>query len=337
MPLTSAKLFEEILLSLSVLRYIIKSRSKRGLYDLNKQSERFFANVLNLAEGWNLKNLNDVIKNHPAIDLGDDSARICVQVTSENRIEKINQTIFQLCSNNFDKKYDRLIILILSDKKNYKSEFASKYYPNFDKKSDIWDVDDLLERIERLSVEKLQALQQYLSVELAPIINSLALKNSLFANAEKKLNMGPATCNEFLRSSGFEPNDGYWDDQLKSIKRLYKCIRNYSKQQREYLAFIVLRGKVEGSRWEERIGIFPGELERLLNISQHEILAFFHVLESDNLAWYDDDDRSGKIRINHVQDDVDFFVSLRRFCNKKEDGEAFLERIIVDGDFTLLD
>jgi hypothetical protein len=337
MPLTSAKLFEEILLSLSVLRYIIKSRSKRGLYDLNKQSERFFANVLNLTEGWNLINLNDVTKNHPAIDLGDDAARICVQVTSENRIEKINHTILQLCSNNLDKKYDRLIILILGDKKNYKSEFASTCYPNFDKKSDIWDIDDLLERIEKLSIEKLQALQQYLSVELAPIINSLALKNSLFANAEKKLDMGPVTCNEFLRFSRFEPDDGYWDDQLKSIKRLYKCIRNYSKQQREYLAFIIIRGKVEGSRWDERISIFPGELERLLNISQHESSAFFHVLKSDNLAWYDEDDRPGKIRINYVQDDFEFFVALRKFCKKQEDGEAVLQKIIVDGDFTLLD
>jgi len=103
MPLTSAKLFEDILLSLSVLRYIIKSRSKRGLYDLNRQSESFFANVLNISEGWNLKNLNHATKDHPAVDLGDDALGICVQVTSENRAEKIHLTISQLFSKNLDK------------------------------------------------------------------------------------------------------------------------------------------------------------------------------------------------------------------------------------------
>jgi hypothetical protein len=337
MPLTSAKLFEDILLSLSVLRYIIKSRSKRGLYDLNKQSESFFANVLNLTEGWNLKNLNHATKDHPAVDLGDESSGICIQVTSENRAEKIHLTLSHLLSKNLDKKYSRLIIFILSEKKNYKSEFASTNYLNFNKKSDIWDIDDLLERIEKLSLEKLDALQQYLSKELAPVVNSLALKNSLLANAEQPIDMGLVTFSKFLKFLNYDPDDGYWDDAFVSIKNFHKILSNYSRQQREYLAFIIKRGKIEGQRWDERISMFPAELVRLLRISTHESAEYFRVLEGDNLIWYDDDEQPGKLRLTALENDVNFFVGIRQYCEEIVGDGRTLEKIIVECDFTLLD
>ncbi len=74
---------------LSVLRYIFKSKSKRGHYDLNKASESFFRDFMNEVYGWKLANMNTIQSNYPAIDLGDKVNRICVQVTAENSSTKI--------------------------------------------------------------------------------------------------------------------------------------------------------------------------------------------------------------------------------------------------------
>ncbi|WP_290705343.1 SMEK domain-containing protein, partial [Amphritea sp.] len=79
MSMKSAKNFEEIVMYLSVLRYIFKSRSKRGLYDLNKKAEPFFQKLFNIIYSWNLIDLNDIQANYPAIDLGDESQGVCIQ------------------------------------------------------------------------------------------------------------------------------------------------------------------------------------------------------------------------------------------------------------------
>jgi len=49
MPIASTKEFENILMHLSVLRYIFKSKSKLQQYDLNKAAENFFRDFLNVA------------------------------------------------------------------------------------------------------------------------------------------------------------------------------------------------------------------------------------------------------------------------------------------------
>ena len=186
-------------------------------------------------------------------------------------------------------------------------------------------------------MERLSLLQRYLSLELAPVVNALALKNSLLANAQKQLDNGPVTCHSFLRFAGFDPSDEYWAGQVESIKSLYKIIANYSSKQREFLAFIIVRGKVGGSWGDERVSIFPNELDRLLNIPQYESAEYFRVLEADNIATYDSDEYPPKIWIHYVQDDVDFFVLLLKFCERDGASEGLIKRIIVDGDFTLLD
>lgn len=168
-------------------------------------------------------------------------------------------------------------------------------------------------------------------------MHSLALKNSLLANAEKPADMGPVTCSRFLKFLNYDPEDGYWDDSVDSIKKFYEILSNYSTRQREYLAFVIKRGKIEGSRWDERISIFPAELERLLRISKLESVEYFRVLEGDNLAWYDDDEPPAKLRLNALENDLNFFVGLRRYCEKLVGEEKALEKIIVECDFTLLD
>ncbi|WP_423708003.1 SMEK domain-containing protein [Undibacterium sp. WLX3042] len=247
MPLASAKTFEEILMWLSVLRYIFKSRSKRKLYDLNKQAERFFRDILNKVENLQLEDLNEEKANAAAIDLGDKASKICIQVTAENSSTKIKDTLNGFINNELYKTYSRLVILIITEKRNYSSNFDTKGKFTFSKNSDIWDIDDLLEKIEMLKLGRAEELKEYISKELAPIVSAFAAPESLLARVEKLVDLPPLTAKKFLTHIGYEPDDGYWSDEFKKIKIFYERLKKFSRKQREYLLLIIDRGRYQAT------------------------------------------------------------------------------------------
>lgn len=185
MPLTSARLFEDIVMKLSVLRYIIKSRSKQQHYDLNKQAENFFKEIFNLVYGYDLINLNLANKNAAAVDLGSLEDGIAVQVTATDTADKIHKTIAAFLKAELYEKYERLIMFIITGKKNYTAEFQTKDLFKFDPESDILDIDDLLDEINNLPLDKLQSVHKFIGDELAPIAQALAPPESLLFKAEK--------------------------------------------------------------------------------------------------------------------------------------------------------
>jgi hypothetical protein len=90
----TAEAFQDIVVRLSVLRYVITSNTRRGKHDIAIDAEDFFAGFCNLLLEWNLVNLNRTeYPNYPAIDLGDQARRIAIQVTAENTVDKIKSTI----------------------------------------------------------------------------------------------------------------------------------------------------------------------------------------------------------------------------------------------------
>lgn len=136
-----------------------------NLYDINIVAEDFFSGLLNLIYGYNLKNVNFAEKNASAIDLFDKINKVAIQVTSDNTSKKINHTIKEFNKKEYYKLYDRLIILILTQKKNYTTEFNTDGKFSFDKTKDIWDVKDLMECIRGLDTEKIKEISYYLSRE----------------------------------------------------------------------------------------------------------------------------------------------------------------------------
>ena len=135
-----------------------------NLYDINIIAEDFFPGLLNLIYGYKLKNANHLEKNAPAIDLVDPENRIAVQVTSDNSSTKIKHTIEEL--NQAYQLYDRLVVLILTQKKNYSSNFDTQGMFTFEKTKDIWDVEKLMKDIRELQTEQIKAISNYLSEEL---------------------------------------------------------------------------------------------------------------------------------------------------------------------------
>jgi len=152
--------------SLALLNRQVTVRNAINLYDINIVAETFYADLLNLIEDYELKNANTIEKNASGIDLIDEKNKITIQVTSDNTSGKIKHTISEFISNRSYEKYDRLIMLILTEKKNYKTKFDDKDLFHFDKDRDIWDIKDLIKKINALDIVKLKRINDYLQHEL---------------------------------------------------------------------------------------------------------------------------------------------------------------------------
>ena len=152
--------------SLALLSSQVSVRNAINLYDINIVAESFYSELLNLIENLNLKNVNTIKKNAPGIDLADEGNRISIQVTSDNTSDKIKHTIAEFFLNKSYEKYDRLIILILTNKKRYSTVFDTDGKFSFDKNKDIWDVNDLIKKVNALPIEKLKAINDFLQLEL---------------------------------------------------------------------------------------------------------------------------------------------------------------------------
>lgn len=137
-----------------------------NLYDINIIAEDFFPGLLNLIYGYELKNANHLEKNAPAIDLIDQKNRIAVQVTSDNSSTKIKHTIEEFNKSQAYHLYDRLVVLILTQKKKYSSNFDTQGLFSFEKARDIWDVEKLIKDIRELETAKIKNVSDYLSEEL---------------------------------------------------------------------------------------------------------------------------------------------------------------------------
>ena len=128
----------EILRYLMILKDQVSMLNSASLYDINKECENIFCEILNVLFGWNLVNANSILNDYPCIDLFDEENRICVQVTSSNTRKKINDTLECFIEKKLNEKYDRLIILIVQDKLDYKKNFFK--YNFFNMKEDIIDI-----------------------------------------------------------------------------------------------------------------------------------------------------------------------------------------------------
>ena len=78
-----------ISLRLAILSNEVKLKSAVNLLDSNVLSEDVFKTILNTIYGWNLQNANVAEQNIKAIDLVDNTAKIFVQVSSDNSKAKV--------------------------------------------------------------------------------------------------------------------------------------------------------------------------------------------------------------------------------------------------------
>lgn len=152
--------------SLALLSTQVSIRNAINLYDINIVAEDFYPGFLNFVFDYQLKNINTIERNASGIDLADKVNRVSVQVTSDNSSTKIKHTIGEFIDGERYKDYDRLIILMLVDKKHYTTVFDTQSKFSFDKDKDILDCKDLIKVIRGLDTDRLKKINDYLQVEL---------------------------------------------------------------------------------------------------------------------------------------------------------------------------
>jgi hypothetical protein len=136
--------------------------------DINKVSETILIPLLAEVYGYTeLKNLNSSeYPNYPAIDLGDERARVAFQITSTSGRGKINKTLRKFVEHELYEKYDKLIIYILTEKpdssgKGYEEIIQGKFA--FDKDKDIWDYRNILKEISNFQcIDKVRRIESIL-------------------------------------------------------------------------------------------------------------------------------------------------------------------------------
>ncbi|MCK3776662.1 SMEK domain-containing protein [Ensifer sesbaniae] len=159
---------------LSIIRALIKTNKTVYLTDINKRAEDFYREVLNIVERLELVNINIEEPNAAAIDLGDKTARIAIQVTSTKEISKIKSTFDKFIAKGLNASYDQLIVLNINEAGDHRTESLddpSGFKFQFDR--DLWDMDTIVERLEGCEIDATEKLVDYLKDHVRPAAGSV--------------------------------------------------------------------------------------------------------------------------------------------------------------------
>jgi hypothetical protein len=160
----------------------VKSSTAIGHLDINRVAENVLIPLFVEVYGYkDLKNLNySEGSNYPGVDLGDDVARVAVQVTATPTSEKIKQTLRQFVKHRLYDQYDALIIYILAEKqKSYSASGYDEIIQNrfaFAVDRDILDYRDLLEEISDFQIDRAIRVQNILEANFGDASASLSRK-----------------------------------------------------------------------------------------------------------------------------------------------------------------
>lgn len=172
MSLQRAHDIDFIIQRFAYLRNIIEMSVAQNFTTLNVISENFFRDLLNILISAELKNLNVSLGNAAAIDLGDKTKKLCVQVTSTPDKPKIVKTITKFVEHGLHKEYQRLVVLISTSKKSYQDDKLSDPTGSFemDLKKDVWDWDELVKFANDLDHDSLSKVREFVdkAISVAP-------------------------------------------------------------------------------------------------------------------------------------------------------------------------
>jgi hypothetical protein len=138
---------QEIIKYLTWLSMRVDQNNNLNLTDINNAAEYFYCELLNLAFGYELININIMEQNAAAIDLGDAKRRLAIQVTSTGSLTKTKHTVDKFIEKKLYEKYDKLIILNISKKTVHNDPLIGDDNYKLNTKDDIWDVSDLIKRL----------------------------------------------------------------------------------------------------------------------------------------------------------------------------------------------
>ena len=151
----------------------VRGAGALGQTDINKVSETVLIPLFAEVYGYRkLRNLNTTERaNYPAIDLADDEARVAFQITSRADLEKVKDTLRKFADHKLYKKYDKLVIYVLTQKQQSYSKAPCESIVHgrfdFDVDRDIEDYRDILRRLEDFQIDKTSIIRDILEANFA--------------------------------------------------------------------------------------------------------------------------------------------------------------------------
>lgn len=193
--LRRTQLLHDIKDILSIVIIRLRLGNSQMSMDTNAVAEKFYCGLLNIILDLNLTSLNRLRMDYSAIDLADTEARVCVQITSTSSRKKIDHTLERFFASDLDHQFDRLIVLILGDRMQYRNGFHISRGFDFNPDRDIWDTSKLMSQIEALNDDRLAQVHHYLQQKLgfikSPPVLQLPVRTALspsgFVGREKEL------------------------------------------------------------------------------------------------------------------------------------------------------
>lgn len=269
----------QIIDELSSITEKVRNRAKLGLTDIHVHLEDFYKGVLNITLDLKLNNLNKERKNSPGLDLGDEVEGLAFQVTGTKSSEKINKTLKNASSQAAN--FPRIKIFTLQNKQASYSIKEKLAQPFGFSEEDIWDVNDVLNKVMYLEIDKLQSLSELISKELARVKIELEIpdKNGVYqTNIDKyvekipKASFSGISAYFTFHTSKSEPFDPSIEDVEHDFKLLIKTLKKLPRITRQFYAMIYSRSnwkdteKYINEDYLKRIYSFPdmeGELKLL--------------------------------------------------------------------------
>ncbi|TDU70944.1 tetratricopeptide repeat protein [Prosthecobacter fusiformis] len=148
---------DEIIFRLSIMETCLNWHSTRGHNDLCKEVERVIGQFLAPICGWNLEVLEERQKNYPAVDLGDFTARVAIQVTVNDTTEKIRDVHNKARTHNLGADFDRIIILFLNEKTPKAPNASNSFSPYTDLQIECWARPHLDQQLDAVTDAQLEA------------------------------------------------------------------------------------------------------------------------------------------------------------------------------------
>lgn len=166
--MNSEKLINEISQLISILRSQVELSGSLNLLSINVHCENFYRELLNALYGLNLVNSNFSAQNSASIDLLDLQSKVAYQVTSDPTFEKVKHTVNKFVEHNINTQVDKLIILNITQKKNYREPFIQSGNFKFDTKNNVIDHRDIVKKINDLDINNLQVIHQIVNKYINP-------------------------------------------------------------------------------------------------------------------------------------------------------------------------
>lgn len=157
-----------ISLRLAILSNEVKLKSAVNLLDSNVLSEDVFKTILNTIYGWDLQNANVAEQNIKAIDLVDNTAKIFVQVSSDNSKAKVQSSLNKIELPKYSGYTFKFVCISKGISNLKKSIFDVPDGISFNVEADSYDDKRLLRDVMAKDIDTIEKLASFLEKSILP-------------------------------------------------------------------------------------------------------------------------------------------------------------------------